>query len=243
MTSKYIEADIHKEIKNIPDDTIDFIYTSPPYGITKAKWDKPLNWSFLFPEMWRVLKPNGIIALHCSMPFTYELVKYEKPKYHYTWKKNNSTGFFNAKYQPLRNTEEIMIYNKIKGTYNPQMTGDIEYKKRIMVCNSENDYCDTLTNKNAVSKITKEGSHKGRYPTTYLEYPVRKPWEKSGINRTDDLIKYFVNTYSNKGDTILDMTCCNEIVGDICVELERNYLGIDIQIKPFKREIQYEKKI
>ena len=80
--------------------------------------------------MYRVLKPHGKIILHCSIPFTYDLIKIEKPKYHYSWKKNNSTGFFQAKYQPLRNIEEIFIYYKKRGTYNPQMVGDKYVKKR-----------------------------------------------------------------------------------------------------------------
>ena len=106
---QYIKGDIHKVIKTINNDSIDFIYTDPPFGTTQASWDKGLDWDNLFPEMWRVLKPNGIICLYASLPFTYELIKYEKPKYHYSWKKNNKTGFFGAKYQPLRQMEEIFI--------------------------------------------------------------------------------------------------------------------------------------
>ena len=83
MTCEYRFGDIHDKIKEIPDNTIDFIYTDPPFGITKAAWDQRLNWTTLFPEMWRVLKPTGIICLYASMPFTYELVGYEQPKYHY----------------------------------------------------------------------------------------------------------------------------------------------------------------
>ena len=98
---KYIQGDIHDVIKNIEDNSIDFIYTDPPFSTTKANWDKPLRWEELFEEMWRVLKPNGIIALHSAIPFTYELLKYEKPKYNYNWKKNNSTGFLTSKYQGL----------------------------------------------------------------------------------------------------------------------------------------------
>jgi len=105
MSINYIENDIHNEILNLEDNSFDLIYTSPPYGITEAEWDKPLNWDMLFPQMWRVLKPNGIIILHASMPFTYELLKYQAPKYHYTWLKNRKTNFFKAKLQPLRNTE------------------------------------------------------------------------------------------------------------------------------------------
>ena len=98
-----LHGDCLDEMKGLDDNSIDFIYTDPPFNSqTHAKWDTSLNWNILFPEMWRVLKPNGIICLYASMPFTYELLKYEKPKYHYNWKKNNKTGFFQAKYQPLR---------------------------------------------------------------------------------------------------------------------------------------------
>ena len=85
---QYINGDIAEVIKTLETDSIDFIYTDPPFSITKALWDKPLLWNELFPEMWRVLKPTGTICLYASMPFTYELLKYEKPKYHYSWKKN-----------------------------------------------------------------------------------------------------------------------------------------------------------
>ena len=55
-TSKYIEGDIHNVIKDLPAKSFNLIYTSPPYGTTKAKWDKSLDWGVLFPELWRVEK-------------------------------------------------------------------------------------------------------------------------------------------------------------------------------------------
>ena len=33
---EYIEGDIHKVIKTLEDNSIDFIYTDPPFGTTKA---------------------------------------------------------------------------------------------------------------------------------------------------------------------------------------------------------------
>ena len=59
----FIQGDIHDVIKTLENNSIDFINTDPPFATTKAKWDKPLNWKELFPEMWRVLKPTGTIAL------------------------------------------------------------------------------------------------------------------------------------------------------------------------------------
>ena len=224
---KYIQGDIHEVIKSLDDNSIDFIYTDPPFSITKSKWDKPLRWKELFPEMWRVLKPSGTICLYASMPFTYELLKYETPKYHYAWKKNNSTGFFQAKYQPLRQMEEIFIYYKQKGTYNPQMEGNKFVKKRnVKVGGQQGYYGEDLINKE--NEYIQEEGHTGKYPTTFKEWIIRK--DKTGITRTDEQIDYFIKTYSNESDIILDMTCCDLFVGNRCEELNRNYIGVDLDL-------------
>jgi len=219
----YIFGDIHEVIKTIDTDSIDFIYTSPPYGITQAEWDNPLDWESLFPEMWRVLKPNGIIALHCSMPFTYELLKYQTPKYHYIWEKNNSTCGMLAKKQPLRRTEEVMIYYKKPGTYNPQMIGDTFYKKDNRLVGGGQAYCGKRKKKTTVDK---DKGHYGKYPDTLLTYSIRR--EQTGITRPDSMLDFFIKTYTNEGDTILDMTTHNSTLNDRVVALNRQFIGIDI---------------
>ena len=224
----FIEGDIHDVIKSFEDNSIDLIYTSPPYGITNASWDKPLNWKELFPELWRVLKSNGIIVLHASMPFTYELLKYETPRYHYCWKKNNTTNFFKAKLQPLRDIEEVFIYYKKIGTYNPQMVGNKFSKKAYLKHDKqEQQYYGKRNNIDKSFTSEKEG-HIGKYPTTFLEYKVRK--DKSGITRPDELIDYFIKTYSNEGDIVLDLTCHNDYSGKRCELLKRNFIGVDIKL-------------
>jgi site-specific DNA-methyltransferase (adenine-specific) len=224
---EYIKGDIHEVIKTLEKNSINFIYTDPPFNSqTKAKWDTILRWDELFPEMWRVLKPNGIIALHSAIPFTYELLQYQKPKYNYSWLKNNSTGFLSVKYQPLRNVEEIFIYYKKNGTYNPQMKGDKFVKKRNVKYGGLNGYWGEDGVKKDNEYIEEEG-HTGKYPTTFLEYPIRKG-KGNGITRCDDMIDFFIKTYTNEGDCILDMTHHNNIVGNRCDLLNRNYIGVDI---------------
>ena len=216
----YIEGDCHEVIKTIEDNSIDLIYCSPPYGITKSKWDKPLDFNIMFPQLFRVLKPTGTLILHCSMPFTYTLLEYKiKPKYNYIWIKNNSTGHFLAKRQPMRQHEEVLIYYNKNNTYNPQMKGVEQY---TIDYNKSNDY---YCNKYKKGKST----HTGRYPTTILEYPIRR--EKTGITRCDDMIDYFIKTYSNETETVLDFTCHNKTVGNRCEVLNRKYIGIDINLQ------------
>ena len=229
----YIEGNIHDVIKTLETDSIDFIYTDPPFGTTKAEWDKGLDWENLFPEMWRVLKPDGIICLYASIPFTYDLLRYEKPKYHYSWKKNNSTAFMLAKKQPLRCIEEIFIYYNKPGTYNPQMVGDTEYPMDMVGSyGAQNYYGDNHKDRKSMKKdeIYNKAAkgHKGRYPTTNKEWRIRR--DGTGITRTDEQIDYFIKTYTNEGDTILDMTCHINYVGKRCELLKRNYIGVDLEI-------------
>ena len=40
---KYIKGDIHEKIKELPDNSIDLIYTDPPFNVTHASWERPLN--------------------------------------------------------------------------------------------------------------------------------------------------------------------------------------------------------
>lgn len=220
MTSKYIIGDIHDEIKKLDDNSIDLIYTNPPFGTTNKPWDKPLNWEFLFPEMDRVLKSNGVILLHCSKPFTYELIRHRIPKYHYTWIKNNPTNFLQAKKQPLRQCEEILVYYKKNHTYNPQMEGT-EEKTYSRNHSKQGSYYN-------IKHVDHTTTVKGRYPKDFLGCFTRILQKKSPKSIDDAITKKMILTYSNENDMILDMTCCSKDNGNIANELKRNYIGIDI---------------
>jgi|TARA_R110000823_G_C15874475_1_gene494466 site-specific DNA-methyltransferase (adenine-specific) len=215
-----IEGDIHEEIIKLETNSVDLIYTNPPYNTTENKWDKKLDWKLLFKEMWRVLKPNGKIILHSSIPFTYDLIQVEKPKYHYIWIKEHPTNFFHAKKQPLRQEEEILVYYKKQGTYNPQMIGEKFYKKTK--CGKSNYYGSRGENK---IYETEEEGHYGKYPNNILNYARHI---RGFSTRPNELVDYFIKTYSNEEETILDITCYNYLTGYRAKKLNRNYIGIDL---------------
>tara|TARA_R110002110_G_scaffold67633_5_gene184124 strand:- start:736 stop:1416 length:681 start_codon:yes stop_codon:yes gene_type:complete len=218
--NNYIIGDINDVIKTFDNNEFNLIYTNPPFNTTAKKWDNPLDWDKLFLEMDRVLKPNGVILLHCSKPFTYDLIRYRKPNYHYTWVKNNPTNFFQAKKQPLRQVEEILVYYKKKHTYNPQMIGDQQ-----MTNNRTNNYEGDLYYGN---QKPNKSNHKGRFPTDFLGTFKRILQKNSPKSVDDEITKKMVLTYSNENDNILDMTCCDKNNGNIAKDLKRNYIGVDI---------------
>ena len=72
---------------------------------------------------------------------------------------NNKTGFFQAKYQPLRQMEEIFIYYKKRGTYNPQMIGNEYHAKRNVKVGGRNGYYgEKLKDKDQADKWYKEAT-------------------------------------------------------------------------------------
>ena len=109
------------------------------------------------------------------------------------------------------------------------MEGTKVYPKRNVKYGGTNAYWGE-DGVNKANEIKKDEGHVGNYPTTFKQWNIRKG-QGNGITRTDDQIDYFIRTYSNIGDTILDMTCHNMTVGNRCKALDRKYIGVDLRIE------------
>ena len=67
-------ADCREILPQLDINSIDLLYFNPPFGITDASWDKGLDWNILWTDIWKILKERGVVALHSSIPFTFDLV-------------------------------------------------------------------------------------------------------------------------------------------------------------------------
>lgn len=204
-------------IKTLDNDSIDLIYFNPPYGTTEQPWDKPLNWKELFQQMNRVIKPKGNIVIHCSIPFTYDLIREKKPKYHWVWNKMAIGSPFLAKKQPLRNVEEILVYhkNKCSGVYYPQMIGDEITISR----GGKSKYYGSRHDLNYRKEL------KGHYPKQLITYNRKIDGFST---RPPELIEFIVKSYTKETDIVLDLTCYKGLSGDICEKINRRWIGVDI---------------
>lgn len=134
-------TDVHGGIKKLAANSVDLIYTNPPYGITNNEWDLALNWYQLWPEMWRVLRPGGNIIIHCSQPFTTDLICTQRKHFKYVWHWEKTccppTNPMHAKSQPLRRMEEIAVFARQKAQYYPQFGPDGKHPEHILRCPRE----------------------------------------------------------------------------------------------------------
>ena len=91
--------DCLKVLPTIPDNSIDFILTDPPYGTTQCKWDSIIPFEPMWKELKRVAKDNSAIALFGSEPFSsaLRLSNLDWFKYDLIWLKTRPSNVFNAK--------------------------------------------------------------------------------------------------------------------------------------------------
>ena len=242
-TMKLYKGDCLEVMKTIENNSIDAIITDPPYGTTACKWDSVIDFKLMWEQLNRIIKPNGAIVLFSAQPFTSALVM-SNPKmfrYDFTWDKKKLTGVLNAKKMPLRRHEDICVFYKKLPTYNPQKTYNGKktgIKKHIV--NSEN-YRKT----DKVSTYIDDGS---RYPTSIIDningvinnskekvkHPTQKPIK---------LMEYLINSYTNENETVLDFTMGSGSTGVAANNLNRNFIGIEMDEAYFEIAQQRINKI
>lgn len=221
MTTFY-KSDCLAQLKKLPSASIDFIYFNPPYGITEQPWDEAMDWSAIFPELFRIVKRPGTVAIHCSVPFNYTLIRAapKAPNYSWYWDKIDQTTPLLAKKQPLRCMEEVLVWTF--GTkYNPQRVGD---ELRIPNTNGMTNYVGRERCKPVAPKLVR-----GKYQTHLIR---QKKHVRGFATRPDELIELFIKSYTNPGDVVLDPTCYLGLSGVLAKRLERRWIGIDKHFYP-----------
>lgn len=204
--------------KHIKSKSINLIYIDPPFGTTQNWWDSKLDWKKLFTEFFRVLKDDGMLVIHCSIPFNYELIKSapKPPSYTWYWDKQMNTNFLGTKYQPLRRVEEILVWKNKKTTYYRQQIGD-EVKTRKMTPPS------TYFGNVKPGTTTTIG-------TTRSNIITMKRVVNGFSTRPPELVKLMIDSYSKEGDTILDCFCYKGL--SYTQSKGRRWIGIDLNFIP-----------
>lgn len=212
-------------MKNIPDGSVDLVLTDPPYGTTACKWDSVIPFEPMWEQLNRIIKPNGAICLFGSEPFSSALrmSNIKNFKYDWIWDKKIPSGMSYARFQPMRQTENISVFCNGKTVYNPQMVkrdkpikkGGNKYSPSapIQACKEGKDFKKTYEYKNPTNLIVFDKIRKGSL------HPTQKPIA---------LLEYLIKTYTNEGETVLDFTMGSGSTGVACVNINRRFIGIEL---------------
>jgi len=239
MRNKYKIAlgDCLDVMKRIPDNSVDFILTDPPYGTTACKWDNIIPFESMWDQIWRVLKPNGAVALFGSEPFSSALrmsqIKYFK--YDWVWQKDRPNNFALANRQPMKYHELVSVFYRTQPLYNKQMeprqgSGKARYKylvdnstrkageHKINLVADKKMYDPNLRNPSSVQAFSS-----GRRQDVL--HPTQKPVA---------LLEYLIKTYTNETEIVLDFTMGSGSTGVACINTNRQFIGIEKEEKYFE---------
>lgn len=226
--NKIYNMDCLEGMKLIEDKSIDMILCDLPYGTTKCKWDIVIPFEQLWKQYERIIKDNGAIVLTASQPFTSMLVmsKLNLFRYEIIWKKERPTNFMMAKKQIMKYHENILVFYKKQGTFNPQMEKRKEENKRNNKPRGLENQVWGIQNNGKYSERVLSGMSDLIYPNSILEFSMDR-----GLHPTQKpvaLFEYLIKTYTNEGELVLDNCIGSGTTAIACINTNRNYIGFEL---------------
>lgn len=245
-------GDCEKELKNIPNNSVDLIFTSPPYADQRKNTyggihpDKYVEWFLpISKQLLRVLKPTGTFILNIKekvvngerSTYIIELIL-EMRKQGWLWteefiwhKKNCYPGKWPNRFRDA--WERLLQFNKNKKFH--------MYQEEVMV--PVGDWAKTrLKNLSETDKIrdeSKVGSGFGKnisnwldrnkaYPTNVLHLATECNNKNHSAAFPEGLPEWFIKLFTKEGDIVLDPFMGSGTTNLVAKRMKRNSIGIEI---------------
>jgi site-specific DNA-methyltransferase (adenine-specific)/modification methylase len=217
---KLIHGDSFKEIKKIPNNSIDLILTDPPYnlglystGNIKMNWRKDFNndvavWDRkeFNPRDWltefkRILKPTGNIFAFTS----YNLI-----------------GKWHETFDPEFDTFQFMVWHKTNPPPKIRRAGFLN-SCELIVCMWDKNHTWNFTKQSEMHNFIETsicmGKERGKED---FFHPTQKPLK---------VLQHIIKLASNEGDTVFDPFMGIGSTGEAALLLNREFIGIEIEEK------------
>ncbi len=252
VQANLILGDCREVLKTLKDDSIDLIFTSPPYADSRAntyggiKPDDYVGWFLpITKELLRVLKPTGTFVLNIKEKvvngerhtYVIELIL-EMRKQGWLWteefiwhKKNSYPGKWPNRFRD--SWERLLQFNKAHKFH--------MYQEEVMV--PMGDWAERrLKNLSETDKVrdpSKVGSGFGKrianwigrekaYPTNVLYLATETKNRNHSAVFPEDLPEWFVKLFTKPGDWVLDPFMGSGTTNRVAQKMGRNSVGIEI---------------
>jgi site-specific DNA-methyltransferase (adenine-specific) len=197
--------------------SVDLILCDLPYGTTQNKWDSVIPFAPLWAHYKRICR--GAIVLTAQPPFDKVLgaSNLGMLRYEWIWHKTRATGHLNAKLQPMKTHENVLVFYEKQPTYNPQ--GLVRKAVPTIRRGGDNGGNYGKSDKDSLQEFE-------NYPRSIIGiasegktvHPTQKPVA---------LMEYLIRTYTNEADTVLDNCMGSGTCGVACANTGRNFIGIE----------------
>ena len=252
LKTDIILGDCREILKNIRDNSIDLILTSPPYtdrrkstygGIAPGKyveWFLPISRQLL-----RVLKPEGTFILNIKEKadngernaYVLELILALK-KQGWLWteefiwhKKNCYPGKWPNRFRDA--WERLLQFNKTKqfNMYQEEVMVPVGnwVKGRLKNLSATDKIRDTSRNGSGFGKNVSNWLNRDKvYPTNVLNFATVCNNRNHSAAFPEELPGWFIKLFTKKYDTVLDPFLGSGTTAEAAQRMERNSIGIEI---------------
>ena len=245
-------GDSKKELKKLPNNSVDLIVTSPPYADQRKSTygginaDKYVEWFLPISEqLFRVLKPSGTFVLNIKE----KVVEGERSTYvlelilamrkqgwlwteEFIWhKKNSYPGKWPNRFRD--SWERLLQFNKDKHFH--------MYQEEVMV--PMGDWAKTRLKKLSDTDKTRDNSKVGSgfgknisnwldrdkaYPTNVLHLATECNNKNHSAAFPQELPEWFIKLFTKENDTVLDPFMGSGTTLTVANRMKRNSIGIEI---------------
>jgi len=234
-------GDCLEVLPTFPPASVEAIITDLPYGTTACEWDSIIPLDEMWKQVKRVLKVNGVFVTTASQPFTSVLIvsNLSMFRYEWIWQKDRPTNIFFKEVQPMKYHENILVFSPagshnmsvVKAFYNPQMEIKPKENKRK---NRERTFKnDGIFGNRVFEYKSKRGEQDDTYPNS-IQFFNRKQNGEHPTQKPVELYEYLIRTYTNAGETVLDIAMGSGTTGVAAVQTGRTFIGIEKEQKYFE---------
>ncbi len=215
----------------LSNNSVDAIITDFPYGTLNKRneWDKVIDYNQFWQIFRKIGKETTPLITTAQMPFTAFLIStnYSDFKYTLVWEKSKATGYLNAKKQPMRAHEDIVVFYKKQCRYNPQMVEGKPYNKGCAVR-------DTMAYGKQEKAVLVKNDTGLRYPRS-VQYFVTAESEGKlhPTQKPIALFEWLIKTYTNENDFVVDPCVGSGTTAIACIKNNRRFLGFELDATYF----------
>lgn len=252
IKTKLYLGDCKEVIKKLPDNSVDLIFTSPPYADQRKSTyggihpDKYVEWFLpLSKELFRVLKPTGTFVLNIKEKVTegerstyvMELILAMRQQgwlwtEEFIWhKKNSYPGKWPNRFRDA--WERLLQFNKDKkfDMYQDEVMvpmGDWAKSRLRKLSETDKKRDNSKVGSGFGKNISNWINRDKAYPSNVLHLATECSNKKHSAAFPEELPEWFIKLFTKRGDTVLDPFMGSGTTNIVAQRMKRNSIGIEI---------------